>query len=280
MFTQLLVSYPSIDPVIFSVGGLAVRWYALAYLVGIIGGWWWLGKLRTLPHALDIPKTYLDDLITWAILGVVLGGRIGYIVFYQAEYYLQHPLNALMLWQGGMSFHGGALGVIIAFYLFARRRKLPYLKLMDMVCCVVPLGLLLGRLANFINAELYGRPTSHQWAMVFPTDPEQLPRHPSQLYEAFGEGVLLLIALNILARFGAFRYPGLVGGLFLLGYGLARFVVEYTREPDAHLGLLSLGLSMGQWLCIPMMLAGAGFALYSRKLYSRKQCNAPRSADV
>ena len=195
----------------------------------------------------------LDDVLFYGVLGVIIGGRLGYVLFYKASYYFAHPLEILAVWQGGMSFHGGFLGVIIAMALFARRRKLAWLPITDFIAPLVPLGLAFGRLGNFINGELWGRPSDVSWAMIFPRV-DNLPRHPSQLYEFALEGVLLFALLWLYARK---PHPvGAVSGLFLIGYGSLRFLVEFTREPDNFLGLLSLGMSMGQWLSLPMLMAG------------------------
>ena len=195
----------------------------------------------------------LDDVLFYGVLGVIIGGRLGYVLFYKASYYFAHPLEILAVWQGGMSFHGGFLGVIIAMALFARRRKLAWLSITDFIAPLVPLGLAFGRLGNFINGELWGRPSDVSWAMIFPRV-DNLPRHPSQLYEFALEGVLLFALLWLYSRK---PHPvGAVSGLFLIGYGSLRFLVEFTREPDNFLGLLSLGMSMGQWLSLPMLMAG------------------------
>lgn len=252
-----------IDPVAFQIGSLVIRWYALAYIVGIILGWWLIGWLdRKQPKQL-LDKKQRDDMIMWGVLGVVLGGRLGYVLFYNLPYFIENPADILKTWQGGMSFHGGALGVIIGFYVFAWRQKISYLRLMDLICCAVPIGLFLGRLANFANGELYGRVTDVSWGVVFPHG-GKLPRHPSQLYEAALEGLALFLILFSLARFTRIlQRPGFIAGVFLAGYGISRFMVEFVREPDEHLGVLSLGMSMGQWLSVPMMLVGTGIMLWS-----------------
>jgi phosphatidylglycerol:prolipoprotein diacylglycerol transferase len=210
----------------------------------------------------------MDDFLVWATLGVLLGGRLGYVLFYKSGYYLDNPLAALEVWKGGMSFHGGLLGVVVATLLFCRIRKIPTLAFGDIIFCVAPIGLLLGRLANFVNGELAGRVTDAPWAMVFPGwGPE--PRHPSQLYEAALEGLGLLILLHILWRMDAVRLrPGFLGGVFLVGYALARTFVEQFRQPDAHLGYLAAGATMGQWLSVPMLVIGA--ALIVRALMRDK----------
>ena len=258
-----LLPYPEIDPVIVEIGPLAIRWYALAYAAGLLLGWRYVLMLnRRRAHLLDDRK--VDDLLIWMTFGVILGGRLGYVAFYNPEFYLTQPLAALYVWQGGMSFHGGVIGVILAIFLFARRRDVGFLKLADLVIPAVPIGLFFGRLANFINAELYGRPTDVAWAMAFPTDPDRMPRHPSQLYEAALEGLLLFVVLAWMAwRGDALKRPGLASGVFLAGYALARGVVELFREPDVQLGLFAGGVSMGQLLSLPMLLAGAALIAYA-----------------
>jgi phosphatidylglycerol:prolipoprotein diacylglycerol transferase len=251
----LAIPYPVIDPVLIEIGPFAIRWYALAYIAGIIGGWRYLHWLIRRPGwrvtALD-----LDDLLLWVTLGIVLGGRVGYVLFYRPGHYLAHPLEALAIWQGGMSFHGGMLGVILAIVLFALLRRRPMFELGDLVACAAPIGLFLGRLANFVNGELYGRVSDVPWAMAFPMGGSE-PRHPSQLYEAALEGLVLFAVLTWFAtRPREPSQAGRLGGIFLVGYGLARTVAELFREPDAHLGFLIGGLTMGQLLSLPMVLFG------------------------
>lgn len=257
-----MMVFPQFDPVAIHLGDFGVRWYALAYIAGILLGWYVAKRLVMGPmKSTGIDPERMDDFSTWTVLGIVLGGRLGYVLFYNLPYFLDHPSHIFQLWEGGMAFHGGALGVIIAIILFCWRHKINILSLGDVVCAVVPFGLLFGRLANFINGELVGRPTSADFplAMVFPHI-DDLPRHPSQLYEAFGEGLVLLCLLQWAAwKTKLPEYKGAISGMFLAGYGVARFCVEFTREPDVQLGLLSFGLSMGQWLCVPMILAGLGF---------------------
>ncbi|MEQ9640196.1 MAG: prolipoprotein diacylglyceryl transferase [Alphaproteobacteria bacterium] len=252
-----VIPFPQIDPILIEIGPLAIRWYALAYLAGLIGGWRYVQWLnRHAPKAMT--PAQVDDLLLWITLGVVLGGRIGYVLFYNFGYYLDNPLQALVIWRGGMSFHGGLLGVVLAMVLFSRRHKLALLAIADLLACATPIGLFFGRMANFINAELYGRASDVPWAMVFPSDPEQVPRHPSQLYEAALEGLLLFAVLFWLARFRGIRHrPGFATGVFLIGYAVARMIVELFREPDAHIGFLAAGSTMGQMLSVPMVLGGA-----------------------
>jgi len=251
----LAIPYPVIDPVLIEIGPFAIRWYALAYIAGIIGGWRYLRWLIRRP-GWQITAEALDDLLLWVTLGIVLGGRLGYVLFYRPAYYLQNPFEALAVWHGGMSFHGGMLGVILAIVLFAIVRRLPMLELGDLVACAAPIGLFLGRLANFVNGELYGRVSDVPWAMVFPNGGPE-PRHPSQLYEAMLEGLVLFAVLSWFATRP--REPGQagrLGGIFLVGYGLARTFAELFRQPDAHLGFLIGGLTMGQLLSLPMVLFG------------------------
>ncbi len=253
---MLAIPFPSIDPVAIAIGPLAVRWYALAYIAGIMLGWWQMLRLADRsPHG--ITRKDVDDFVMWAIIGIILGGRLGYVLFYRPGYYLDHPLEALALWKGGMSFHGGLIGTILALVLFARHRGRNVFAFGDLVAAVVPIGLFFGRIANFVNGELFGRPSDLPWAMVFPAGGPE-PRHPSQIYEAILEGVVLYVLLAILIKYGrALARPGMVGGCFLLGYGIARFGVEFLREPDEHLGLLVAGATLGQLLSLPLMLAGA-----------------------
>ncbi|MBV8447758.1 MAG: prolipoprotein diacylglyceryl transferase [Hyphomicrobiales bacterium] len=256
-----VIPYPMISPVLVEIGPFALRWYALAYVAGLIVGWWlakrivaddglWGGRAHPTP-------TDVDDLIVYAALGVVLGGRIAYVLFYNFSFYLARPWEILTVWRGGMSFHGGLIGCMLAMALLARSRRLPVLAFFDTVAAVVPIGLFLGRLANFVNGELWGRVSNVPWAMVFPNGGPQ-PRHPSQLYEAGLEGIVLFTILLVAVRHGGLRRPGLVSGLFGLGYGLARIAVEFVREPDAQLGYLYGGwLTMGMLLSLPLVLAGA-----------------------
>jgi phosphatidylglycerol---prolipoprotein diacylglyceryl transferase len=249
------LAFPHIDPVAIQLGPLAIRWYALAYISGILLGWRYAIHLAARPPMV-LSREAIDDFIVWVTLGIILGGRLGYVFFYKPGYFLFNPLEALYVWQGGMSFHGGLVGVLLAIYLFARRRGIPVLALGDIVASVVPIGLFFGRVANFINGELYGRPADVPWAMVFPGGGPS-PRHPSQLYEACLEGILLFLVLAWFARKPEWRArPGRVGGIFLTGYALARIVAEIFREPDAHLGFLLGGTTMGQLLSLPMLLAG------------------------
>lgn len=255
------IPYPNIDPVLFQlgpvlgVGPFLIRWYALAYVFGLLLAWWYMRRLAAhSPRPAE--DNDIDDFITWATLGVILGGRLGYVFFYKFEYFMSDPAAILQVWKGGMSFHGGLLGVALAGLLFVRRRGIPVLPFADIVACASPIGLFLGRIANFINGELYGRVSDAPWAMVFPTGGAS-PRHPSQLYEATLEGVVLFITLHLLwRRESVRRRPGLLTGVFLIGYAAFRAVVELFRQPDVHIGFLSGGSTMGQWLSMPMILAG------------------------
>lgn len=248
--------FPAIDPVAISIGPFAIRWYALAYICGLVLGWWALIRMERRTNG-PLNVRMIDDFFVWATLGVVLGGRLGYVLFYKPGYYLSNPLEILKVWEGGMAFHGGLLGVVAAVLLFSRRHSLHPFVLGDRVVTVVPIGLFFGRIANFINGELYGRPAPDvPWAMVFPHG-GPVPRHPSQLYEAALEGVVLFaIMLALWSRPAVRNRPGTLTGVFLVGYGLARFVVEFFREPDAHLGFLYAGATMGQLLSLPMILIG------------------------
>lgn len=250
------IAFPTIDPVLIEIGPLVIRWYALAYITGLVLGWLYMRWLVQRP-GWQLTTLDLDDLLLYVTLGVVLGGRLGYVLFYRPDYYLGHPNEILAVWQGGMSFHGGLIGVLAAMALFAYRRKIHFLDLGDAVAAAVPIGLFFGRIANFINAELYGRESDVPWAVIFPFGGDN-PRHPSQLYEAALEGLLLFLILFWFARQP--RNPahrGRIGGLFLIGYGLARSFVELFREPDDHLGfLLNETLTMGQILSLPMIVIG------------------------
>ncbi len=267
-----MLVHPHFNPIALQVGPLAVRWYGLMYLLAfalvVVLGRWRIARGLTKLTARD-----LDDLLFFGMLGTIVGGRLGYVLFYKAGFYAQHPLDVLKVWEGGMSFHGGLIGVIVAMALFARRRGFTFWHIADFVAPLVPTGLAAGRMGNFINGELWGRPTDVPWGMLFEHDPRQVPRHPSQLYEVAGEGVLLFCVVWWYARKP--RPEGAVSGVFLIGYGLARFVVEFTREPDDFLGLLALGLSMGQWLSIPMIVAGIAVVVFA---YRRAASPPPLAA--
>jgi phosphatidylglycerol---prolipoprotein diacylglyceryl transferase len=263
------LAFPVIDPVLIEIGPFAIRWYALAYIAGLIGGWWYVRRLVQRPQlwpqdGAPYQLEDIDDFLTWATLGVIIGGRLGYVVFYEPGRFLADPITILQVWNGGMSFHGGLLGVIGAMILFARKRQASALSLFDIIGAAAPIGLFFGRLANFINGELWGRPTDLPWGMVFPMA-DDLPRHPSQLYQSFGEGVVLFLACAIAIRLGGLKRPGLVGGIFTAGYGIARFLAEYVRAFDAGIGLIGGLITMGQLLSLPMIVAGLALIMLSRK---------------
>ena len=256
-----VIAYPNVDPVIVQFGPFAVRWYAVAYIVGLLFASWYMKRLVGNPRLWGGQKPSMtapqvDDFFIWSVLGVVLGGRLGYVLFYKPMEYLAHPLNIFKIWEGGMSFHGGFLGVILAMALFAHRHKLRWLAVTDFIAPLVPLGLAAGRLGNFINGELWGRATDLPWGMVFPQAGDGIARHHSQLYQFAGEGLLLFLILWLYSSKP--RPMGAISGVFLIGYGSFRFLAEFAREPDSFLGLLGLGLSMGQWLSLPMVVAGVG----------------------
>lgn len=280
-----MLIHPQFDPVAISLGPLAIRWYALSYILAFVL-FIVLGRYRIKAGNTLFTKEMLDDLLTWGVLGVILGGRLGYVLFYQPGVYLEHPLNILKVWEGGMSFHGGFLGVLVAMWLFAKRRGLDFWQVMDFVAPLVPLGLASGRLGNFINGELWGRVTDPQkfWAMGFPqaayedvqmaaTNPQwqqwlaeysALPRHPSQLYQFALEGIALFVIVWLFSKKP--RPTGQVSMVFLAGYGIFRFIAEFARQPDDFLGLLGFGLSMGQWLSLPMIILGViGFIYFGKR---------------
>jgi phosphatidylglycerol:prolipoprotein diacylglycerol transferase len=261
-----LIPFPSFDPVLIAIGPFAVRWYALAYICGILFGWLYARALIANDRLWGGPAPFtvadFDDFILWVTLGIILGGRIGYILFYNLPHFLEHPAEIFEVWKGGMSFHGGFLGCVIAVLWFAYQRGIPQLSLGDITCAVGPIGLFLGRIANFVNGELWGRPTDVPWAMIFPLG-GPLPRHPSQLYEASLEGLGLLIILALFIRAGALKRPGLILGLFAMFYAVFRSFCEFFREPDPQLGFLWGHMTMGMILCIPLFIAGAGFAAYA-----------------
>ncbi|MDI4658139.1 prolipoprotein diacylglyceryl transferase [Xanthobacter autotrophicus] len=260
--------FPAIDPVLVQLGPLAIRWYALAYIAGLVLGWLlaramvarpalWGGTSPMTPHD-------LDDALFWATLGVILGGRLGYVLFYNPAYFAANPQDIVAVWKGGMSFHGGLAGTLVALVLFARARGIRVMSLLDVSGVVAPIGLFFGRLANFINGELWGRPADVPWAIVFPHGGPE-PRHPSQLYEAALEGLVLFLVMLVVVRLGGLKRPGVAAGIFGIGYGISRITAEFFREPDVQLGYLAFGTTMGMWLSVPLVVAGAGLLLYALK---------------
>jgi phosphatidylglycerol:prolipoprotein diacylglycerol transferase len=267
-----------LSPIALQLGPVAVRWYSLAYITGILAGWWYLLKLLDQPGA-PMARRHADDFVFDATLGVLLGGRIGYVLFYRPDYYLQHPVEIFKLWEGGMSFHGGAAGVLIAILFYCRRKGLSWLRVTDYIACVAPIGLFFGRLANFVNGELWGKPSTVPWAIVFPGAGD-VPRHPSELYEAGLEGLVLFAILSLLFWKSDARYkPGFLAGSFVLGYGVFRFIVEFFREPDEQLVEFArvTHLHMGQWLCVPMILVGLYVVLTAK---GRRQRVEPVAGDA
>ncbi|RVU18792.1 prolipoprotein diacylglyceryl transferase [Methylobacterium oryzihabitans] len=269
----LALPFPAIDPVAIALGPVQIKWYALAYIVGLIGGWFYARRLIARPGLWGAVRrpgaAEIDDLIVWVALGVVLGGRIGYVLFYNLGAYLSNPAEILAIWRGGMSFHGGFLGAILALVLFARSRGLNAYAMLDLAAVVVPIGLFFGRIANFVNGELWGRPApDFAYAIVFPNG-GPVPRHPSQLYEAATEGLLLFLVMAVAVHRFGFRRPGLLGGLFVIGYAIARTACEFFREPDPQLGFLfgrevgalGGGITMGMLLCVPMLVVGVVFVV-------------------
>ncbi|MDE3060771.1 MAG: prolipoprotein diacylglyceryl transferase [Pseudomonadota bacterium] len=251
-----MLPYPDINPVAVRLGPIAIRWYSLAYIAGILLGWWVIAKEHAKRPIPNLTPKALDDMVMWAVIGIVGGGRLGYVLFYKPDYYFAHPMEILRVWEGGMSFHGGLIGVTLAFFLFCRKYRIGFFSLVDVLACAVPIGLFFGRIANFINGELYGRPTDVPWAMVFPRG-GPIPRHPSELYEAGMEGVILFcVMMFLLKRTRAREKPGLLTGVFIAGYAVSRIIGECFREPDAFLGFFWGGVTMGQILSAPMFLLG------------------------
>lgn len=262
------ITFPPLDPIAFSIGPFSVHWYALAYVGGLLFAAYYLKQLVTFPKLWGARRPTLtvqqvDDLFIWFLLGVIVGGRLGYVLFYKPAFYLANPLEILKTWDGGMSFHGGFLGVVLACWLYGRKHGIGLDRLLDLGAAVTPVGLGLGRVANFINAELWGRPSDMPWSVIFPG--ESFGRHPSQLYEALLEGVVLFLAVRIgTHRFGILQHPGRASGIFALGYGLSRIFVEYFREPDAQLGYFAGFITMGMILSVPLVLIGIWLLLRSR----------------
>jgi phosphatidylglycerol:prolipoprotein diacylglycerol transferase len=267
-----VIPFPVIDPVLVDIGPFPIRWYALAYVAGIVLGWFYMKRLcaadRLWGEVRHPTPVSVDDLVVYVALGIVLGGRLGYVLFYNFSYYVAHPLEIVAAWNGGMAFHGGLVGTAVGMWLFARRTGVGFLSVADGVAAVVPIGLFLGRIANFIKPELWGRETDVPWAMVFPgAGPD--PRHPSQLYEAGLEGIGLFILLAVAIRLGALKRPGLATGLFTAGYALARIVSEFFRQPDAQLGFLFGGATMGMLLSLPLLALGLGLVAYALRARRR-----------
>jgi phosphatidylglycerol---prolipoprotein diacylglyceryl transferase len=262
----LVLPFPAIDPVAISIGPFAIHWYGLAYIFGLLGGWayahalvrndrLWFGTPRPNPES-------LIDLFLYGMLGTVIGGRLGQVILYEPGYFAAHPIEIIQLWKGGMSFHGGLIGVLLAIWYFAYRHKISFLTISDICATVCPIAIFLVRIANFINSEQWGRPTDVPWAVVFP-DVDAQPRHPSQLYEAGLEGLLLLVVLGVVAQKGGLRRPGLLTGVFTLGYALTRIATEFFREPDPEIELLGHGLTMGMVLSVPMAVVGVALMIHS-----------------
>ena len=276
----LTIAFPKFNPIAIEIGPIAIRWYALAYIGGIVLGWIYarslIKKERLWGGAAPITLPQMDDFILWVTVGIILGGRAGYVLFYNLPFFIQNPLEIFELWKGGMSFHGGFLGCVAAVMLFARSNRISILSLGDITTAVAPIGLFLGRMANFINSELWGRPadSSVPWAMVFPNGGPE-PRHPSQLYEAGLEGILLFAILAVMIRFGALKRPGLILGSFIAIYAFARIIGEFFREPDPQLGFLWGGLTMGMLLSVPMIIAGAILVVVAWRRDMPKQAQNP-----
>lgn len=266
-----ILPFPPVDPVLFSLGPFAVRWYALAYIAGLLFASWYMKRLVSTPRLWggqtpSMTPAQVDDFFIWSVLGVVLGGRLGYVLFYKPGYYLAHPLDIFSLWDGGMSFHGGFLGVVLVCIIYGRRIGTSLDRMLDLGAASVPVGIGLGRLANFVNGELWGRVSDVPWAFVFPLDELQLPRHPSQLYEALLEGLVLFLAVRVAThRYGALQHPGRASGVFALVYGLSRILVEWVREPDPFLGYFAGVFTMGMILSLPLCVVGVWLLLRSRR---------------
>lgn len=282
--------FPDIDPIALAIGPIAIRWYALAYVAGLLLGWWGARRLTAGPSLWgDVRRPsplQIDDLLVWVALGLIIGGRLGYVVFYNPSAYLANPLEILYVWRGGMAFHGGLVGSVVAMILFARSRGLPWLSVVDVVAVVTPIGLFFGRIANFINGELWGRPApDFPYAVVFPFAGD-VPRYPSQLFEAGAQGLMLLIVMLIAVGLVGFRRPGFLAGVFGIGYGLARITTEFFREPDPQLGFLfgrevdalSGGVTMGMLLSLPLLVGGIVLVLVARSGATRRGAVVDREA--
>jgi phosphatidylglycerol:prolipoprotein diacylglycerol transferase len=258
-----MLAFPNIDPIIISFGPLAVSWYSLSYVVGIVLGWFYILKLIEKKYT-NLKKQHIDDFITWIIIGIIIGGRLGYVLFYDPVKYISNPIEILKTYEGGMSFHGGIIGFAIASILFTRKNNIKFFTLVDATAAAAPIALFLGRIANIINGELYGRVTDVSWSFIFPRS-DGLPRHPSQLYEASLEGfVLFFILYFCVTKYQALKRPGLISGLFLIFYSSFRLIIENFREPDSHIGFHADFITRGQLLCIPMFIIGIIIIKYSR----------------
>lgn len=251
-----MLTFPNIDPVAIHIGSFGIRWYSLAYMAGILLGWWVIASENKRNVLKNLTKNAFDDMVVWAVLGIVLGGRLGHVFFYDPLHYIDNPLEIFKVWEGGMSFHGGLIGTITAFFLFSRKYKINFLALMDLIACAAPIGLFFGRIANFINGELFGRVTDASIGMIFPNGGD-LPRHPSQLYEAGTEGLLLFIIMMwLLKKTPARNKVGYLSGMFLILYSMARIICEFFREPDFMVSFLNIEISAGQLLSLPMLVIG------------------------
>jgi len=266
---MIAIIFTQIDPVIFHIiGPIALRWYGLAYILGIIFSIWFISKLSKKSLSLIINKKIADDMIFHSAIGIIIGGRIGYVLFYDIAYYINHPIDIIKIWEGGMSFHGGFIGLLISLYLLCKKHKIVFLELTDLISCTAPIGLFFGRIANFINGELIGRTTEVPWGMIFP-NVDNLVRHPSQLYEAFLEGILLFIIMSFLRKTISSEKEGTLSAYFLILYGILRSIAELFREPDQHIGFIAKYLTLGQVLCLPFILAGL-LLIYKLKLCSNQ----------
>lgn len=266
---SLAIAFPVFDPVAISIGPFAIRWYALAYIAGFLAGWW-LAKRLVATAALwpdnrsPFAPEAIDDAIVWAALAGILGGRLAFVFIYNADYYIANPSEIIAVWQGGMAFHGGIAGCVLGLLVYARRNGYSFLALIDLAAIVAPIGIALGRIANFVNGELWGRVADVPWAVIFPGGGPE-PRHPSQIYQALTEGLLLFVVLLLIARAGGLKHPGFMAGCFGIGYGLARAFGELFRQPDPQLGFLFAGATMGQLLSVPVILAGIWLVLRARR---------------
>lgn len=251
-----MIDYPNIDPVLLSIGPIKIRWYGIAYVIGILGGYSYIKYILNKYYPLHtINKDHISNGLTWLIIGIIIGGRLGHVIFYDIEYYINYPVQIVNTLQGGMSFHGGLIGVIVSAYFYSKKSKISLLKFFDCLAIATPIGLFFGRIANFINGELYGRVTSLPWGMVFPNG-GPFPRHPSQIYEALLEGLSLFIILFIFAKNKALNVKGITSSIFLIMYGIFRFLVEFVREQESYVDYFYWGTTLGQWLTVPFIVIG------------------------